>query len=194
MSVFISSLGAYNELYESPYPPTYAYTTLSTGFSLSSGNGDISKAVPLSFQTGVLSNSDSGSMAMGFGTRMDIGFGIGSSDRDLSLDMVMGLDMLFRFNSTLALDVLAGYAVGFVDTDNKTSILTMGPGLSAALRVTPAGFSAIALDAGAAIYGQFGIGDEYAGFNFVPYVSVTFDISAWYMLFYPFYGSHMIIF
>ena len=93
-----------------------------------------------------------------------------------------------------AIDVLAGCAFGFIGTDENPDILTIGPALSAALRITPAGFSAVALDAGAAVYGQFGIGDEYTGVNFVPYVSITFDISSWPVLFHPYHSSHVIIF
>lgn len=191
----IPTLWALNEMQESPYPPTYSYTTLSTGFSISAAEGeDMRNAIPVSFQAGVLSNNESGSMALGFGTRIDIGFGIGSNSRNISIDTMAGLDMLFRFNRSFALDVLAGCAFGFTDTDENTSVLTMGPALSAALRVTPAGFSAVALDAGAAVYGQFGIGDEYTGVNFVPYVSITFDLSSWPVFFHPYHSSHVIIF
>lgn len=191
----LSSVWALNEVQESPYPPTYSYTTISTGFSISAADGEeVRNAVPVSFQAGVLSNNESGSMAMGFGTRIDIGFGIGSNSRNISIDTMAGLDMLFRFNRSFAIDVLAGCAFGFIGTDENPDILTIGPALSAALRITPAGFSAVALDAGAAVYGQFGIGDEYTGVNFVPYVSITFDISSWPVLFHPYHSSHVIIF
>lgn len=191
----IPTLWALNEMQESPYPPTYSYTTLSTGFSISAAEGeDMRNAIPVSFQAGVLSNNESGSMALGFGTRIDIGFGIGSNSRNISIDTMAGLDMLFRFNRSFALDVLAGCAFGFIDTEENPDLLTMGPALSAALRITPAGFSAVALDAGVAVYGQFGIGDEYTGVNFVPYVSITFDLSSWPVLFHPYHSSHVIIF
>ena len=178
----LSSLWALNEVPESPYPPTYSYTTISTGFSISAAEKEeVRNAIPVSFQAGVLSNNESGSMALGFGTRIDIGFGIGSNSRNISIDTMAGL-------------VLAGCAFGFIDTEENPDLLTMGPALSAALRITPAGFSAVALDAGAAVYGQFGIGDEYTGVNFVPYVSITFDLSSWPVFFHPYHSSHVIIF
>ena len=57
----IPSLWALNEMQESPYPPTYSYTTLSTGFSISAAEGEAMRnAIPVSFQAGVLSNNENG--------------------------------------------------------------------------------------------------------------------------------------
>ena len=79
---------------ERALPPVYSYLSLQSGYNATVSDADgFQQAVPLSFQSGVLSNSDDGNYALGFGTRVDIDFGVGSDASLFSMDV---LSCLFR--------------------------------------------------------------------------------------------------
>ena len=174
-------------------PPTYSYVSLGTGYVAGLSNQPYRQAVPVSMQAGVLSNNDSGTMGLGFGTRLDLGFDVGGDDGQLSFDILTGMDSIFRLNRVLSLDVIFGLATGIVDDDRGGSIVTLGPGISAALRITPPGFTGIAFDIGAAAYGQFGVGEDYIGVDIVPFVGITFNVSSWPWFYHPLYLAETLI-
>ena len=183
---------------ESVVPPFYNYLSISTGYNaqLAFSPSGCSQAVPLGMATGFLSNNSSGTFALGFGSRVDLEFGIGSDSTDFSLDTVFGLEGMARINSFLALDFMAGLAIGVVDSESASdgSVVTMGPGGVIALRLFPSGFNAISIDAGLAAYGQIGITDRYYGISLVPYVGFTVDFGSFPYAYVPLAMANMLIY
>lgn len=181
---------------ERALPPVYSYLSLQSGYNATVSDADgFQQAVPLSFQSGVLSNSDDGSYALGFGTRVDIDFGVGSDASLFSMDVLLGADVLLRLNDHVSFGLLAGLDVAVVDSESHNDgIVTMGPGAVFLTRLSPMRSGALAFDIGLAAYGHFALGEDYAGASLVPFVGITFDFSSFPYLFYPYHVSHVIVF
>lgn len=178
-------------------PPFCSYISIQSGYNVAPSDRGLAQTVPLAFQTGFLNNSDDGSWAMGFGTRIDIDFGIASSPDALNIDTLFGLETLLRPTNFMAVDLLFGLSTSVLDipdTAFEESVVTLGPGLAAALRFSPPGINVVALDIGCAIYGHFAVEGHYTGFGVTPFVGITIDFSAFPYLYLPHYISHMIIF
>lgn len=175
--------------------PVYSYVSIGSGYNARFAfENDSRQSIPLTMQSGVLSNSDDGSFALGFGTRADFEFGIGSGS-GFSMDILCGFEAMYRFSRNIALDVLAGLTVSILDTaGDADSIVTMGPGAAASVRLSPTGFSALSLDLGAAAYGHFAVDSDYAGAGITPFVAVTFDFGAIPYISIPHYVSHILVY
>lgn len=176
-------------------PAVSSYFSISSGYTAVMADEGFSQGVPLGFQSGVLSNSSDGSYALGFGTRMDLSFGAGTSSSMLALDMNFGIEGLIRVNSMLSFDFLAGLGIGVMETKEsayKDSVVTMGPAASAALRFSPGANGIVSIDFGLAAYGHFAVGEDYSGLSVTPFVGFTFDFTAFPYI--PHYVTHLLIY
>lgn len=165
-----------------PLRPFYGYLMMGTGYTGTFSNYDYAQAFPLSIQAGTLHNSNNGKMALGFGVRLDMEMGSDGYEFLLSMDSLYGLDMFFRLNRNVGIDVLLGFAVGMKDVGREVRgelLFTMGPGAVASVRLSPSSFTGLAFDFGLAVYGNFGLANSvsYSGVTFIPFVGMTFDLS-----------------
>lgn len=174
--------------------PIYSYASMSSGYGAILSDQPYVQAIPLGVQTGVLSNSDDGRLALGFGTRMDMEFGI-TDGSDFSIDMLMGMECMYRFSRNVALDFMLGLAVGIVDTASTLGdVVTMGPGAAALVRFTPSHMNLVSLDIGMAAYAHIGIDTDYIGASLVPFIGITFDFTGFPYLALPHYAAHILVY
>ena len=190
MCLVLTGAGAQDDVY---VPPIYSYGSVSSGYVATLSDQPYAQSIPLGLQTGILANSQDGSFALGFGARSDFEFGIGKEGPDISFDILMGLEGMYRMNRNVAFDFMLGLAVGVLDSRiSNEPIITMGPGAAALVRFTPTYMNLVSLDVGLAAYGHIGLDVDYVGISLVPFVGITFDFTHFPYL--PHYAAHLLLY